>query len=50
MVCKCAHYDVDLGRYMCSVSGDECLYIFPDSQACAEDYGEGPDAGEMEDV
>lgn len=50
MGCKCAHYDANEGRYMCSVSGGECLYIFPDSKACAEEYGEGPDANEKEDV
>ena len=27
MICKCAHYDADEGRYMCSVSGDQCMYL-----------------------
>ncbi|MEK4196169.1 hypothetical protein NSQ91_08905 [Paenibacillus sp. FSL R7-0048] len=28
----------------CSVSGSSCMFVFPDSQACAEIYNEGPDA------
>lgn len=42
--CKCATYDPDDGRYSCSVSGDGCMYLIPNSKRCAEDYGEGPDA------
>lgn len=44
MSCKCAEFDQDKGRYECSVSGSECMYYVPDSEACARDYGEGPDA------
>ena len=44
MSCKCATYDWDTGRYDCSVSGSECVFLRPDSKACAELYGEGPDA------
>lgn len=43
MSCKCAKFDSDLGRYQCSVSGDECMYMFPSSKKCAEEWGEGPD-------
>ncbi len=25
------------------------MFLFPDSRACAERYGEGPDAGESEE-
>ena len=48
MGCKCAHYDPDEGRYYCDVSGDQCMYLFPSSRACARDYGEGPDAEQRE--
>lgn len=41
--CKCASFDLDEG-WKCSVSGNRCVYIIPDSKACARDYGEGPDA------
>lgn len=42
--CKCATFDPDDGRYSCSVSGDGCMYLIPNSKRCAEDYREGPDA------
>ncbi|GIP08826.1 hypothetical protein DJ90_2964 [Paenibacillus macerans] len=29
---------------ICSVTGDSCMFLLPDSKACAEIYGEGPDA------
>lgn len=43
MSCKCASWDMDEG-YKCSVSGDRCMFMIPNSKACAEMYGEGPDA------
>ena len=44
MGCKCAkYYDADEGRYYCEVTGDQCMYLMPDSKRCAADYGEGPD-------
>lgn len=43
MSCLCATFDVDSGRYNCSVSGDGCMFLNPDSKACAEMFGEGPD-------
>ena len=42
--CSCAVFESDEGRYVCEVSGDGCMYLIPDSKACAEDWGEGPDA------
>lgn len=44
MSCKCAKYDPDEGRYYCDVTGDQCMYLMPDSKRCAAEYGEGPDA------
>jgi len=44
MSCKSARYNPDEGRYMCEVSGDECMYITPNSKRCAEEFGEGPDS------
>jgi hypothetical protein len=51
MACKSATFDLEDGRYQCSVSGDGCMFLIPDSKACAERYGEGPDAdyGKCED-
>lgn len=47
MSCKCASFDSDEG-WKCSVSGDRCLFMIPDSKICAEKYGEGPDADSKE--
>ena len=44
MACECATYDPDSGRYECSVSGNGCMYMIPNSERCVEEYGEGPDA------
>ncbi len=45
MSCKAAKFDPDEGRYYCDISGDQCMYYIPNSKKCAEEYGEGPDAG-----
>lgn len=42
MSCKCAKWDMDDG-YKCSVTDDGCIFMIPNSKACAEMYGEGPD-------
>lgn len=47
MSCKCANFDSDEG-WKCSVSGDRCMFMIPDSKTCAEKYGEGPDADHEE--
>ncbi|TWH48529.1 hypothetical protein [Sporomusa sp. KB1] len=45
MGCKSAiSYDPDTNRYQCAVSGDDCMFLLPDSKVCAVLYGEGPDA------
>lgn len=44
ITCKSAKFDSDEGRYYCNVSGDMCMFLIPSSKACAEIYGEGPDA------
>ncbi|CEH34737.1 hypothetical protein [Romboutsia lituseburensis] len=44
MSCKCAEFEAEDGRYTCSVSGDGCMFLIPDSKLYAERYGEGPDA------
>lgn len=49
MSCKCASFDSDSCRWECSVSGDGCIFIIPSSKACAEIYGEGPDAEQEEE-
>lgn len=46
MSCRSAGvYDEDTGRFSCKVTGDDCFYLFPNSKACAAEFGEGPDSG-----
>lgn len=49
MSCKSAAFDPDTARYICSVTGDGCLFLIPDSKRCAAEYEEGPDAPYEED-
>lgn len=42
MVCKCSSYDIEEG-WKCSVTGDRCLFLVPNSKYCKEVYEEGPD-------
>ena len=46
MACKSAKFDTDECRYYCEVTGDQCIYLIPNSKRCANEYGEGPDAEE----
>lgn len=48
MGCSCSEFDPDLGRYCCSVSGDLCMYLVPNAERCAEEFGEGPEAKDDE--
>jgi len=48
MSCKCAKFDEDECRYYCDVSGSQCMYMSPNSERCAKEYGEGPDADSKE--
>jgi len=44
MSCKCAVPTDQWHGWECTVSGGECMFLSPKSKACAERYGEGPDA------
>lgn len=44
MGCSCAKRTDEYHGWECLVSGGECMFINPNSKACAEMYGEGPDA------
>lgn len=50
MACTSAIFDPDEGRYYCGVSGDQCMFLIPNSIRCAEEYGEGPDAADEDDT
>ena len=43
--CKAAYYTDEWHGYGCSITDGECMFLFPDSKACAKKYGEGPEAG-----
>ncbi len=44
MSCIASKFDQDEGRYYCEVSGDQCMFLIPNSKECAEKYGKGADA------
>ncbi|EHK2404556.1 TPA: hypothetical protein R9N60_001704 [Clostridium perfringens] len=45
MSCSCSKFDIDEG-FKCSITGDRCVFMFPNEKACYELYGEGPYADE----
>lgn len=42
MSCKCAIFNLESVRMRCSITGDDCMYYWPDGKRCAEEYGDGP--------
>jgi len=48
--CKCAKRTDQWHGWECTITDGECMYLFPDSKACARDFGEGPDADFGEDI
>jgi hypothetical protein len=46
MSCKCAKVTDEYHGWECEVTGSACVFLRPNSKACAEMYGEGPDAVE----
>lgn len=44
MACKCVIPTDQWHGWECDITGGECMYLFPDSKQCAEDFNEGPDA------
>lgn len=42
--CTAAYHTDEWHGYGCSITEGACMFLFPDSKACAEKYGEGPDA------
>lgn len=44
--CKAAYHTDEWHGYGCTITGGECIFLYPNSKACAEEYGEGPDAEE----
>lgn len=44
MNCKCSYPTDEFHGWGCKITGVECMFLFPDSKACAEKFNEGPDA------
>lgn len=49
MSCKCAIRTDEYHGWECSITEGACMFLTPNSKACAEEYGEGPDADCDED-
>lgn len=47
MGCKYAKVTDEYHGWECLTTEGACMFLFPDSKACAEKYGEGPDAEEI---
>ena len=43
MSCKCSYQTDEFHGWGCKITGGECMFLFPDSKACAEKFNEGPD-------
>ena len=48
--CKAAYHTDEWNGYGCEMTESACMFLLPDSKACAEQYGEGPDAEENEEA
>ena len=43
MLCKCAKPTNQYHGWKCTISDGACMFSVPNSRACAEIYGEGPE-------
>lgn len=48
MGCKAARQTDEYHGWECEITEGACMFPYPDSNACAKLYGEGPDAEGME--
>lgn len=44
MSCRCAVRTDEYHGWKCDITDGECMFLIPDSKACAKIYEEGPDA------
>lgn len=49
MSCKCAKSTDQWHGWECTITEGPCEFLIPDSKRCAEIFGEGPDAEELEE-
>ena len=50
MSCKCAIRTDEYHGWECSITEGACMFLHPDSRACADMHGEGPDAEQNEET
>lgn len=48
--CEAAYCTDEWHGYGCSITEGPCVFLYPNSKACAEEYGEGPDVLEDKDI
>ena len=48
--CTCARRTDEFHGWHCTVSGSSCMFLIPSSEACAKEYGEGPDADKFDEL
>lgn len=48
MACKAARATDEYHGWECEITGGACMFLIPNSKACAEKYGERPDAEETD--
>lgn len=49
MGCKAARVTDEYHGWECEITGGACMFLYPSSKACAEQFGEGPDAYDFEE-
>lgn len=47
--CKCARPTDQYHGWECTITEGACMFLQPNSKACADMYGEGPDAYDFEE-
>lgn len=48
--CSAAYHTDEFHGYGCNITEGACMFLYPDSKACAEKYGEGPDANFEDEI
>ncbi len=47
--CTAAYPTDEYHGWGCEITEGPCMFLWPDSKRCAEEYGEGPDAAYEEE-
>lgn len=49
MGCKAARATDEYHGWECEITGGACMFLYPSGKACAEQFGEGPDAEDFKE-